>query len=161
MSDNYKVIRRAQEAINKLLNVEKWSINQVVKTIDITHTLVKEIRDQDPVTVNIREVSVEKLRVFLDKYEAGIEKPPTKRKNKLTLTKKEDRGQFDVTVPESMVTAIPPDVGMQVAPGAEIKPAGSGNDLMDDLNAIIARFKLKGYKVDVMISRFQIEDPNG
>lgn len=149
MSDNYKVIRRAKVAFLELLHVEKWSMNQVVKTVGITHTMVSEICDQDPVGIKIREVSIEKLRKFVDKYDKGIDKPI--RKGSVRTARLVD--EFPTNVTPSMQESIPKDRGIREAPGAD---KGSGNDLMDQLNTLGSKFKMKGWNLEAKLSKIFI-----
>jgi len=149
MSDNYKVIARARDAFNKLLKEEGWSINQVVKETGLNHSMVCQIRDEDPVGIKVWDVTIEKIKAFLEKYDAGIDKPVRKKAGpKITRGKKGN--EFSIPVPESMADAIPPDRGIESAPGAD---KSSGNDLMDELNALGARFKMKGWNLEAKLSK--------
>lgn len=139
MSDNYRVIRTAQKAISDLVYIEKWSVNQVVKEIGVSHSMVNEMLTQDAVTVKIRDVSVDKLRIFVDKFEAGIEKPV--RKGKVNISKPKD--EFSMPVPESMADAIPEEKGI------DKDPTGTEN-LLAELSDLAVRFSRQGYRLDVV-----------
>ena len=151
MSDNYKVIRKSKEVILDLLHKDKWSTNQIVKTAGITHNLVKEITTQDPVGIKVWDITIEKLRTFNDKYDKGIDKP-VRRGSKVRIVSDGKHG-FDVHVPPSMRGAIPVERGIDAAPGAD---KSSGNDLMDELNALGSKFKMKGWNLEARLSKIFI-----
>jgi hypothetical protein len=146
MSDNYKVIRRAKEAMNNLIDIKGWSVNQLVNEIGITHTMVNEITTQEAVSVKIRNMSVEKLRNFINKFDNGIDKPA--RKGSLRTAPQVD--EFAVPVPESMQESIPEERGIKEAPGANRE---SGDKMLDELNVLANKFKMKGWKLDITLSR--------
>ena len=152
MSDNYKVLSRAKEAFTKLLHVEKWSVNQVVKETGLNHAMVCQIRDEDPVGIKVWDTTIDKIRTFLEKYDAGIKKPVRKNQSKLNLAK--NNNEFDIPVSKSMASAIPKEAGIQIAPGAKVTI--SGDDLIDELNALGSKFKLKGWNLEARLSKIFI-----
>lgn len=148
MSENYRIIRRTKKVILELKS-RNWSQNQVVKEIGISHSLAAEIQDQDAVSVSVKDVTIEKLLAFLIKHENN-EVPKPLRKGKVVL-KKSKKDEFEAPVPESMADAIPEDRGIERGPNTA--DPDKFVDLLDDLNSLAARFRMKGYKLDPVITK--------
>jgi len=143
MTDNYKIIRKAKDAALNLKSLG-WTHNGIASEMGITFALLNEILDFDPVAVNVRGGTMEKLRAFVDRHEAGLEKP----KRKKSEHKKKDpnkKPEFHVQVTESMADAIPDDVGIQIGPNYV-----DGN-LLNELNLLAEKFAKAGYRLNANI----------
>ncbi|RKZ97260.1 MAG: hypothetical protein DRI97_00055 [Bacteroidetes bacterium] len=140
MSDNYKLIRLVRDAIQTLLD-SGWTHSSVVNEIGISHGLVKEIMEFDPVSVNVREPTVEKMRSFLLRNDKGISKPIRKApKRKAPIVE-----EFPVEVPESMQDAIPVDTKIERDPS-------STSNLLYELSELADKFAKNGYRLDASLT---------
>ena len=146
MSDNYKTISKAKEAALNLKS-QGWTNSGVATEMGISFILLTEILEYDPVSVNVREGTMEKLRDFIARHESGIVKPEKKKtgpkKKKLGPKKKEP--EFKIEVPDSMVDAIPNEIGIETGPKDD-----DGN-LLQDLNVLAERFAKSGYRLNANI----------
>lgn len=75
MSDNYKTIARAHDIAKALDKDLNWGKTAIVKEIGITNPLFNDIMEMDPVSINIYAKSVDKLKAFIEKHEAVLDKP--------------------------------------------------------------------------------------
>ena len=147
MSDNYKVIRKAKEAALELKS-KGWTNNGIIKEIGISFALLTEILEYDPVSVNVRDVTMEKLRDFIDNFAKGIDKPLRKssRPEKSQVKKDPaDKPEFNTVVPESMAEAIPEETGIIRG------PRDLDGNLLNDLNNLAKRFASQGYRLSASI----------
>ena len=65
MAENYKTIRAFHDLARALMAKPEWNQTKIMEEAGITHKLMREILDYDPVSVKIRSESVEKLKAFI------------------------------------------------------------------------------------------------
>lgn len=139
MSDNYKVIRASRENI-KELKAMGWSHGKIAKTIDVAHAKIQDILEMDEVALDLREVTIKKLRKFND----GMVAKPKPPDNKPTPP-----------VPDPPA----PDLEAQkVRP--VLKQFVVSDDLLAMTDSLIAEFNERGYRMDVAISKIYKPENN-
>ena len=128
MSDNYKTIARTKEVTNKLKELG-WSETKVLNEIGIAHKLFKDIMEMDPVSITIYAKSVDKLRAFIEKHGAILDKPTPA--PGVHSGKRED--------PFPVIPKKPPP------------PPSSNGDPLAELDRLVEKFEARGYKLETKI----------
>ena len=124
MSDVYKTIRAFKDLCHKL-TTDGISKTDIQKEAGIGFGLMKQILEYDPVAVKIRSASVEKLKAFITKKVEEMEKDLQEESDKLPAPPLPDNIPYSVD-----------------------------DDLLSRLGNLINEFQGKGWKLDIMISRY-------
>ena len=137
MSQHYKIIRRAREAIKELKS-KGWAPTKIAKHIGVNLTVVQDILIIDEVAMNLRTPTIEKFEKFLKK-QAAVKKH---------FDAQEARLQKKVDESEPQPEPEPLDES----------PKDTTIGLLAKLTELSVRFVACGYRLDASLT--MIHDPN-
>lgn len=132
MSEHYKTIRKAREAV-KELKAQAWNDTKIAKHIGVSVSIIKDIVVVDEVAMNLREPTIEKFRKFLDTRSAA----------KQHFAAEEEKSE-----PEPAPVYVQPDL----PPPYEGKKIPMPEDLLGQLNELSTKFASKGYRLDCTLT---------
>jgi len=140
MSDTYKTISRAREISKALLTMLTWTKSAIVNEMGVTFALYQDIMEVDPVAIKIRTPTIEKLKAFIAKHEAILDKEP----KPMGVTRSAPTDPFPV-IPRK---PSPESVGLT--------PIIKESELIDgdplaELDRLEAKFAKRGYKLETRI----------
>jgi len=131
MSEHYKTIRKAREAV-KELKAQAWNDTKIAKHIGVSVQIIKDIVILDEVAMNLRQPTVDKFRKFIDTRSAA----------KQHFAAEEEKPEPE-PAPEYQDPGPPPYGGRKIA---------MPEDLLADLNELSTKFASKGYRLDCTLT---------
>ena len=142
MSEHYKTIRKAREAV-KELKAQAWNDTKIAKHIGVSVSIIKDIVVLDEVAMNLREPTIEKFRKFLDTRSAAKQHFADQEEKSEPEPELKDMGKEDHKYPEYDDPGPPPYKGKKI-PMPE--------DLLGQLNELSSKFASKGYRLDCTLT---------
>lgn len=141
MSAVYKTIARARDIAKILIKDYSWNDSGVQSEMDVAWKLYKDIMEQDPVSINIFAPSIKKLKAFIAKHEAVLDKEPTPP----GVHTKKEKDPFSPPVPKKK------------EPRETIHPPAQGEDPLTKLDNLVKEFSDRGYKLETRIVKIHQE----
>ena len=136
MSEHYRTIRKAREAVNDL-KAQAWNDTKIAKHIGVSVAIIKDIVILDEVAMNLRGPTIDKFRKFLDTRSAA---------------KQHFADEKEKLNPKPPEQEPPVYVQPDLPPPYKGKKIQMPDDLLGELNKLSKKFASKGYRLDCTLT---------